>query len=144
MDGESGLIASQSTRIINGAVGTDWDEALARTTEGARQTAQAARALIRRLHPDVVEVVWPHQGTIGFGVGPRKMSEHYAYLAVHPKHVNLGFYRGASLPDPARLLGGPGKAMRHIRLSGPQDVERPEVAELLLAAKAERVSSLNR
>ena len=89
-----------------------------------------------------MEVVWPQQGTVGWGIGPKKMSEHYAYLAVHPKRVNLGFYRGASLPDPAGLLTGTGKAMRHIPIHEPIDVQRPEIAELLKAAKAEREAAL--
>jgi hypothetical protein len=122
----------------------EWNQALDRTTDHGRATAEAVRALVHRLHPDVVEVVWPHQGTVGWGVGPKKMSEHYAYLAVHPRHVNLGFYRGASLPDPAGLLGGPGKAMRHIRLDGPEEVARPEIEELLRAARAEREAALVR
>ena len=121
-----------------------WDAALARTTDAGRRVAAAARALIRRLDPDVVEVVWPHQGTIGFGVGRKKMSEHYAYLAVHPKHVNLGFYRGADLPDPAGLLGGEGKAMRHVRLGEVEDLERPEIPALLRAAREERERALGR
>ena len=121
-----------------------WDAALARTTGEGRRVAAAARALIHRLDPDVVEVVWPHQGTIGFGIGPRKMSEHYAYLAVHPRHVNLGFYRGADLPDPAGLLGGEGKVMRHVRLNGVEDLERPEIADLLGAAREERELALGR
>ncbi|HEX2221138.1 MAG TPA: DUF1801 domain-containing protein [Candidatus Limnocylindria bacterium] len=122
----------------------EWSRALERTTDQGRATAEAVRELVRRLHPEVVEVVWPHQGTVGWGVGPKKMSEHYAYLAVHPRHVNLGFYRGASLPDPAGLLGGPGKDMRHIRLDGVDDVGRPEVEELLKAARAEREAALGR
>jgi len=93
---------------------------------------------VRRLHPTVVEVIWPQQGTVGWGIGPKKMSEHYAYLAVHPAHVNLGFYRGASLRDPAGLLVGTGKAMRHIRIDSLDDVERPQIAELLRASRAER------
>jgi hypothetical protein len=127
-------------------VATDagWDRALARTSDAGRAAAEAARALVRRLHPDVVEVVWPHQATVGWGIGPKKMSEHYAYLAVHPKHVNLGFYRGASLPDPAGLLTGPGAAMRHIRLDGPHSVAKPEIAALLNAARAEREAALGR
>ncbi|HEX5579358.1 MAG TPA: DUF1801 domain-containing protein, partial [Candidatus Limnocylindria bacterium] len=120
----------------------DWESALERTTDDGRAAADAIRALIRRVDPQVVEVVWPHQGTVGWGVGPKKMSEHYAYLAVHATHVNLGFYRGASLPDPAGLLTGTGKAMRHIPINRPADVERPEIAELLKAAKAEREAAL--
>ncbi len=122
----------------------DWTRALERTTDQGRASAEAIRALVRRLDPEVVEVVWPHQGTVGWGVGPRKMSEHYAYLAVHPLHVNLGFYRGASLPDPAGLLTGTGKAMRHIKIDGPADVQRPELTALLTAARAEREAALQK
>jgi hypothetical protein len=120
----------------------DWERALERTTDEGRAAADAIRALIRRLDPNVVEVVWPHQGTIGWGVGPKKMSEHYAYLAVHATHVNLGFYRGASLADPGRLLTGTGKAMRHIPIHRAADVERPGIGELLKAARAEREAAL--
>jgi hypothetical protein len=122
----------------------DWNRALERTTDEGRATADTVRMLVRRLHPEVVEVVWPHQGTVGWGIGPKKMSEHYAYLAVHPGHVNLGFYQGASLPDPAGLLGGGGKAMRHVKLDRPQDVGRPEIEALLRAARAERETALGR
>jgi hypothetical protein len=120
----------------------DWDLALDRTTDEGRASAEAIRSLVRRLDANVVEIVWPHQGTVGWGVGPKKMTEHYAYLAVHPSRVNLGFYRGASLPDPAGLLTGTGKAMRHIPIAGPADVERPEITELLKAARAERKAAL--
>ena len=120
----------------------DWDRALAGTSGEGRAAAEAIRALVRHLDTGVVEVIWPHQGTVGWGVGPKKMSEHYAYLAVHPTHVNLGFYRGASLPDPAGVLAGTGKNMRHIRIGNPADVARPEIADLLRAAKAEREAAL--
>jgi hypothetical protein len=35
---------------------------------------------------------------------------------VFTSHVNVGFFHGASLPDPARLLQGTGKFMRHVKL----------------------------
>ena len=40
----------------------------------------------------------------------------FAYVNVFTSHVNVGFFRGASLPDPARLLQGAGKFMRHVKL----------------------------
>src|ERR1051326_2914513 len=40
----------------------------------------------------------------------------FAYVNVFSSHVNVGFFRGASLPDPARLLQGTGKSMRHVKL----------------------------
>lgn len=40
----------------------------------------------------------------------------FAYVNVFTSHVNVGFYHGASLPDPSRLLEGSGKFMRHVKL----------------------------
>ena len=40
----------------------------------------------------------------------------FAYVNVFTSHVNVGFFRGASLPDPARLLQGTGKFMRHVKV----------------------------
>jgi hypothetical protein len=40
----------------------------------------------------------------------------FAYVNVFTAHVNVGFFHGAALPDPARLLQGTGKYMRHVKL----------------------------
>src|SRR5579863_4748129 len=40
----------------------------------------------------------------------------FGYVNVFTSHVNVGFFQGASLPDPARLLQGAGKYMRHVKL----------------------------
>src|SRR5579871_6732941 len=40
----------------------------------------------------------------------------FAYVNVFTAHVNVGFFRGAALPDPAGLLQGSGKFMRHVKL----------------------------
>ena len=40
----------------------------------------------------------------------------FCYVNVFRSHVNVGFFRGAALPDPARLLEGSGKFMRHVKL----------------------------
>ncbi len=40
----------------------------------------------------------------------------FGYVNVFTSHVNVGFFQGAALPDPARLLQGAGKFMRHVKL----------------------------
>ena len=40
----------------------------------------------------------------------------FGYVNVFTSHVNVGFFHGAALPDPARLLQGFGKFMRHVKL----------------------------
>ena len=46
-----------------------------------------------------------------YGLGPKKNTEGYAYIMPHAKWINLGFFRGAALPDPGiccwRALGLP-------------------------------------
>jgi len=41
----------------------------------------------------------------------------FAYVNAFTAHVNVGFFRGAELADPERLLEGTGKFMRHVKLS---------------------------
>jgi hypothetical protein len=40
----------------------------------------------------------------------------FGYVNVFTSHVNVGFFQGAALPDPAHLLQGTGKFMRHVKL----------------------------
>jgi hypothetical protein len=40
----------------------------------------------------------------------------FGYVNVFASHVNVGFFHGAALPDPGRLLQGTGKFMRHVKL----------------------------
>jgi hypothetical protein len=40
----------------------------------------------------------------------------FGYVNVFTSHVNVGFFQGAALPDPACLLQGDGKSMRHVKL----------------------------
>jgi hypothetical protein len=40
----------------------------------------------------------------------------FGYVNVFTRHVNVGFFHGAALQDPARLLQGTGKFMRHVKL----------------------------
>jgi hypothetical protein len=105
------------------------------------ELATALRDLIRELDPDVVEVPWPRQGTVGYGIGPKKFSEHYAYLALHPQHVNLGFNQGSELRDPEDRLGGPGALLRHLKVTTRKQVDDPAVRDLLVEAKAHRAAT---
>lgn len=40
----------------------------------------------------------------------------FGYVNVFRSHVNVGFFQGAALPDPAHLLQGTGRFMRHVKL----------------------------
>lgn len=99
---------------------------------------RALRALAFELHPGLVEVARPGDRAVSWGWGPKKMSEAYAYALPYTGHVNLGFYRGAFLPDPAGRLKGTGAALRHVSLQGAAELSDPAIRDLLLAAREER------
>ena len=56
----------------------------------------------------------------------------FAYVNVFKAHVNVGFFHGATLPDPAGLLEGTGKYMRHVKLS-PRSEINPKALNALIA-----------
>ncbi len=58
----------------------------------------------------------------------------FAYVNAFTSHVNVGFFHGAALPDPARLLQGNGKFMRHIKLRPGTAINAAAVARLIDAA----------
>jgi len=72
------------------------------------------------------------------------MSEAYACALPYKDYVNLAFYRGADLADPAGMLRGTGKAMRHMPLTKLDQVDQPAVRALLIAAREERRQALRR
>ena len=58
----------------------------------------------------------------------------FAYTNVFTAHVNVGFFQGAALPDPAGLLQGDGKYMRHVKLRPGTSVDAPALAALITVA----------
>jgi len=74
---------------------------------------------IRGCGEDVRELMHDGAATACIGDAP------FAYVNVFKGHVNVGFFNGAELADPAGLLEGRGRQMRHVKLrpGGNEDVE---------------------
>jgi hypothetical protein len=58
----------------------------------------------------------------------------FGYVNAFNVHVNVGFFHGAMLDDPAGLLEGAGKRMRHVKLRWAQQVNADALSELIAAA----------
>ena len=58
----------------------------------------------------------------------------FSYVNVFTSHVNVGFFLGATLPDPARLLEGTGKFMRHVKLSPATSTDVASLNKLIATA----------
>jgi hypothetical protein len=61
----------------------------------------------------------------------------FGYVNVFTAHVNVGFYHGAALPDPARLLEGSGKSMRHVKLKPATATNAEALTRLIETAYAD-------
>lgn len=58
----------------------------------------------------------------------------FGYVGAFRAHGNVGFFYGATLDDPARLLEGTGKRMRHVKLRWGQEADTAALGELIAAA----------
>jgi hypothetical protein len=96
--------------------------------------AMQARQLIFSAMPDAIEQVNIGNQNTTYGTG-LKMADQVFYISAHKAHVNIGLF-GADLPDPAGLMEGTGKRLRHVKLRKPEDVDKPALRTLLDSALA--------
>lgn len=83
---------------------------------------------VRDQGPDVLELMHDGWATVCVGDAP------FAHVGVFRAHVDLGFFQGASLPDPAGLLEGTGRSMRHVKLRPGRPVDTTALEALVAAA----------
>lgn len=114
------------------------------TAAAVEPIARALRAMILEGFPEAVEVVRLGDRAASFGVGPKKMSEAHVYVIPQAAYVNLGFYHGAALADPAGLLEGTGARLRHVKVRSVEAARNDAVRALVAAALAERRAALGR
>jgi hypothetical protein len=58
----------------------------------------------------------------------------FAYVNTYTSHMNIGFFQGSALPDPAHLLQGTGKFMRHVKLKPGIPTNEAALSKLIEAA----------
>src|SRR5215207_9377832 len=113
------------------------EEFLASYPPHVQEIAIKARALVRDVMPDALEMVDVPGKLIGYGTENSYKGTVFVIMP-YSNHVNLGLARGTSLSDPTGLLEGTGKRARHVKLKSIEDVERPPLCELINAAVIER------
>lgn len=119
-----------------------FDDLLELTEGPLRPAVISLRETVLDVHSEACEVVRLGDRAATYGVGPRKMIDGYAYILPYATWVNLGFYKGAELPDPDALLEGTGARMRHVKIRSLVEAQRPAVRALVAAAFAERRDAL--
>lgn len=68
----------------------------------------------------------------------------FGYVNAFRTHVNVGFFRGAEIADPDRLLEGTGKFMRHVKLRPDKDLDSAALTRLIKAAYADMGKRIRR
>jgi len=93
-----------------------------------RRLAQPWFDALRASGPDVEVLL--HDGHPTACVGGAA----FAYVDAFSAHVNIGFFHGATLDDPAGLLEGAGKRMRHVKVRWGAPVDAEALNALIAAA----------
>jgi hypothetical protein len=84
--------------------------------------------MMRTCGPDVRELLHDRHPTACVGDAA------FGYVDAFSAHANVGFFFGAELEDPARLLEGAGKRMRHVKVRWGQEMDATALSELIEVA----------
>ena len=98
-----------------------------------QEMALKARALVLEVFPQAVEQIDLPARMLAYGVD-RTYKGLVCVIMPLKSAVNLGFARGAELPDPTGLLEGTGKRARHVKLKSNADLDKPALRALIQAA----------
>jgi hypothetical protein len=121
--------AKKSGRAVSGKDATRAIDAYVEQRNPAlKEVVSAVRRLVKKAVPAAVEAI------NAWGVPVLELNGTLCFLMVGKHHVTLGFAQGASLSDPARLLEGTGKNIRHVKLAAAEHVNDPHLHNLLLEA----------
>ena len=95
----------------------------------------ALREVVLEEAPDAIESISKGYAlAIGFSFTGKPLKDGFCHVVTYGSHVNLGFNRGALLPDPHKILLGKGKSIRHITIHDQRELERPFIRRYLQAA----------
>jgi hypothetical protein len=92
------------------------------------EITMALRILIKKTVPKSRELLNP------WGLPTYEWRGAIGYIMVGKKHVTFGFARGSELPDPAKLLEGTGKNLRHVKIRDKAQLVDANLRDLILSA----------
>ncbi|HKZ40187.1 MAG TPA: DUF1801 domain-containing protein [Candidatus Hodarchaeales archaeon] len=94
----------------------------------------------RKNMPGVHEFIY--HDAIGYSVNDSPF-DRICYIAPQKKgYVNFGFFFGAGLVDPKKLLIGEGKRLRHVKVWSVEEAKNPALAKLIAATWKEAPESM--
>jgi hypothetical protein len=98
----------------------------------------AARRFVRAAAPGASELIYDAYNAVSCAYSyTGRLGGAFLHVAAYPRYVNVGFNRGAALPDPEGLLAGSGARIRHVRVESAAALRAPGLARLVRAAVAQ-------
>jgi hypothetical protein len=86
-------------------------------------------AIARKNMPGAQEFIY--HDAVGYSINDSPF-DRICYIAPQKKgYINFGFFFGAGLPDPKKLLTGEGKRLRHIKIRSMEETQNPALAKLI-------------
>ena len=102
------------------------------------ELAVALRAIVVEEAPEAYELIYDVVSAVAAGFTfTGQPNDSFIHLVAYSGWVHLGFNKGSELTDPARILRGEGKSIRHIRISSLADIERTFVRRYVQEAVAQ-------
>ena len=89
-----------------------------------QEVVEALHYLVREYVPDAEEAIKWSQPVFSRG-GP------FCYIKHAKGHVNLGFWWGVKLDDPAGVLEGSGEKMRHVKVRSLEEIDPDVLGDLI-------------
>lgn len=110
---------------------------------GHQALIRAMRKALRKRMPSADELVWDNYNffVVAYSATERP-SDSIVSIAAAANGVGLSFYRGATLPDPQRILLGSGAQNRFLRFGSAKTLALPDVKALIDAAIAQAKTPL--
>jgi hypothetical protein len=106
--------------------------------------AERLRAIVKRAQPDAIERVRPGWRLIGYDLPVGRRAVYFAFVALEPEHVHLGFEWGVLMDDPdGRLLGdGITKQVRWLTVRSEREID--DAAFATLVRESARIATMTR
>jgi hypothetical protein len=116
------------------------DQWLDKLPSGLLKITKELIKIARKNMPGAHEFIY--HDAVGYSVNDSPF-DRICYIAPQKKgYVNFGFFFGAALPDPQKLLVGEGKRLRHVKIWQVQDTKNPALEKLIATAWKEAPKSV--
>ena len=116
------------------------EEFLSNLPSDVQTIARELVAVARKKMPGAHEFIY--HNAVGYSVSDSPF-ERICYVWPQKKgYVNFGFFFGAGLPDPKKLLIGEGKRLRHVKIRSVDEAKNPALAKLIVQTWKEAPESI--